>query len=85
MDQKKNVLDQQDTEFFKEIKGENRSTKNNNKKKPTCNWAIKTLTKEKCCSFYVLGKKKRFANTDIKIKHVTSDPLLGIHPRESKM
>lgn len=32
MDQKKNVLDQQDTEFFKEIKGENRSTENNNKK-----------------------------------------------------
>ena len=29
--------------------------------------------------------KKCFANTDIKIKYVTSDPLLGIHPRESKM
>ena len=34
MDQKKNVLDQQDTEFSKEIKGENRSTKNNNRKSP---------------------------------------------------
>ena len=26
--------------------------------------------------------KKCFANTDIKIKHVTSDLLLGIHPRQ---
>lgn len=29
--------------------------------------------------------KKCFANTDIKINYVTSDPLLGIRPRESKM
>ena len=39
------------------------------------------LTKENAVHS-MFSIKKHFANTDIKMKYVTSDPLLGIHPRD---
>ena len=80
MDQKKNVLDQQDTECFKEIKREISQLKHTHTHTHVIGQSKCILRKGAVHSMFSV--KKCFANTDIKIKHVTSDLLLGIHPRQ---